>query len=236
MQTKYGKLGENFATHCTAGFLAESEYGPIHYLLTAGHCIAEGQGKPGGGVNGIWESGLEEIGPALGYVFGSDHHLPGGGVTADLGDEGLLYINPKGTYGKVFAPWVIVYGNSGFGTVRTETYPIRGTHFAPKKGSEQEGTPEQFTVCAGGAPTQHEGSEEGPFEESENLKPYQAERCGVTRGFHNSSDFGLKHLEEFWQCDSANPEGLLGGASGSPVYKNGLAYWIYVESSKEEKG
>lgn len=150
----------------------------------------------------------------------------GRGVTADLGDEGLLYVNPAEAYGKRFEPWVIVYGNSGFKTVRNESYPIRGTHYAPKKGAA-----EQFMVCSGGAPTKDES-----MEEMTELKPYQAERCGVTRGFRNSPEYGVEHIEEFWQCDPSNPEGLPGGASGAPVYKNGLAFGIYVEASKEAAG
>jgi len=35
---------------------------------------------------------------------------------------------------------------------------------------------------------------------------------------------------------SSNPKGLGNGASGAPVYKAGLAFGIYVESSKESNG
>lgn len=234
MKTKFGKLGEEETTHCTVGFIAESDYGPVDYALTAGHCIADSQGEPGGGVGGQWFSGFGAIGSALGYVVGSQHDLPpaGEGTTTDEGDEGLLYINPEGEYGRIYEPWVVVYGNSGFGTTRDEHYPIRGVH----NGLKRDG-PQDFMVCIGGAPTRtaKESAElEGePAGEPTEGKPRQAERCGVTRGFHNGPTSGVKHLVELWQCDPSNKEGLGDGASGSPVYKNGIAYGIYTSSSTE---
>jgi hypothetical protein len=224
IQTEYGT--EKETGFCTAGFLAQSDYGPVHYLLTAGHCIAETSG-----VGGKWTTAGTEIGSALGYVDGSSHHLPGGGTTEDRGDEGLLYVNPEGEYGKHFEPWVIVYGNSGFKTARNETYAIRGTHFAPKITRQ-----EQFMVCAGGAPTIGEETGTEGLGEMTNVKPYQAERCGMTDGFRNIAEYGVKHVEEFKECDASNLEGFRKGASGSPVYKNGWAFGIYVYGSTEGEG
>jgi hypothetical protein len=217
IETRFGKLGEHKFVSCTAGFVAQSDYGPNHYVITAGHCIHSGEGKPEGGVGGKWKTNSTEFGEALAWVEGHEHHV--GGTVTDHGDEGLIYVKTGSEFGKSFQPWVIVYGNSAFFTTRNERYVIRGTHYNPGQNA-----PEQFVVCMGGAPGT--GTESYEYSESETLTVQQAERCGVTEGFRNIEG-GVEHVEKFEQCDSANPEGLGHGASGAPVYKNGLAFGVY---------
>jgi YD repeat-containing protein len=234
IRSQFGKRGEEKTTVCSSGFLMGSNYGPARYILTAGHCIASSEGQQEGGVGGLWTSS-NEIGHAVGYVLGSKHRLPGGGNTSDRGDEGLIEITP----GHPYRPWVVVYGDSAFHTTRNERYAIRGTHYSPTSAAKAPGTgaPEQFTVCVGGAPVQHEETEEEKLTHEGHEEPrYGSERCGVTRGFRNNPENGTEHVEDFWQCDPAQEEGLHSGASGSPVYKNGLAFGIYVEKSKVYKG
>ncbi len=221
--------GEEEIQYCTAGFIAKSDYGPFQYVLTAGHCIADGHGVGKG-----WETafpgdgakvfGDRFIGHAAGFVYGSSHSSPFP-VTSSKGDAGIIEIpSTSEVRGAGLQPWVLVYGSSE--TARNERYLIRGTHYNPHEALEK------FAVCTSGAPASESLVE--AFESSSGA-PKPVERCGVTEGFRNPiydeegpHEQQVHNLEQFKACGGG------GGDSGSPVYKNGLAYGIISGEESQE--
>jgi YD repeat-containing protein len=203
---------------CTAGFLARSIFDDKPYIVTAGHCVADSGGT---GVSWLSDSveespGPHEVGKAHSYVLGTASEVPGG--TSSKGDMGLIAIDQAKFWGHPIEPIVIVYGNSETHTTRNERYGIIGTHYSPQT-SRQE-----FVVCSGG------------YGEIKPGVSHQEEECGITEGYEREALYEegtiVHNLERINACAAGLHERTLGkGASGSPVYKNHLAYGIFVANS-----
>jgi YD repeat-containing protein len=218
---------------CTAGFVVQSEYGPLKYVLTAGHCVYDE------GLGAKWfsqyksseASGQRYLGEGVAYVDGKQHSFFGS--VSNHGDMGLIAIASSGESG-AFAgtstiplrPWIINYGASA-GEPRNEHYVIHGTAGSPGGRAKSE----QFVVCVSAAPTAVNITEIG---ESEGLeaKPKPVASCGVTGGSYTA------HYE---RAGEESPEGvellhvcLENGASGAPVFKHGLAYGTISGGSSGE--
>jgi hypothetical protein len=208
------------STHreCTAGFNALSRHGnpKKHYVITAGHCLApEGLG---GGWAAHFAGGKEseeevlhppttEFGQTTAYVWGEEHK---GVTTTSKGDMGIIEETPLGQVLWGSEPRIVTWARSElepFGVLRNEHYLLFGTGYSETSGSKG------FVVCTSGV-----GEVGGPHEVS---------ACGKEKGLR---DEGRAHnLELVDVCGLTHHTTQLShGASGSPVYKLGVAYGVLI--------
>jgi streptogrisin C len=113
---------------CTGGFIARSRIDGKLYMLTAGHCAAEGGTGPW--ATAIPHSGVHVIGTVHHYIFGPS------------GDEAILNINnPHGWH----LPQGWVYVTAGPNTTRNERYRISSAQYSTQGAR----------ICETGAATGH---------------------------------------------------------------------------------
>ncbi|HEY4811305.1 MAG TPA: DNRLRE domain-containing protein [Solirubrobacteraceae bacterium] len=210
---------------CTAGFIATSIYDNKPYVMTAGHCF------PGsGGVGQTWQAkyheageseehaqsyewGLRNIGKAHSFVYAHEHE---GITTTSEGDFGLIALSPTEFWGEFVVlqpiePIVITYGGSEL--ARNEHYTIIDNATATEQSPKSE-----LVVCSGGVGQEH-------------AVPESEEDCGVIVALNRTLTYQGKTergLTEFDVCATGYSKHLEGGSSGSPVYKNHLAYGIHI--------
>jgi YD repeat-containing protein len=205
---------------CTAGFNATADFGnpKKHYVITAGHCLSGHLGDAWGAKlphsgeteKEVHEAGITAMGPAVAYIWGSKH---AGVTTTAKGDMGLIEESPGGEEFWKFSPDIVTWARSElepFGVVRNEHYVLFGTGY-----SETDGL-HQFVVCLSGV-----DAIEGPQEVS---------TCGKEKGLHDEpegSGVTVHNLERVDVCGlTGHTTQIREGASGAPVYKDGVAYGI----------
>ncbi len=217
---------ETQAAYCTAGFIAKLIYANLPFVLTAGHCIWDA------GLGSIWSSsepgdrekvegheyyryGNRQVGLASSYVYGKHHSNE---VTSE-GDAGLIYVT-GGSWVGDFLPDLVDWGHA-------DLYPILGTEYNPE--SRQQG----FIVCTSGTPGRTPEKEVEFYNPSGKEYPIPTDRCGTISKPHANKVYqqGKETLEvrglvEVNLCDKKVTSGIIPGASGSPVFKDGLAYGV----------
>lgn len=131
------------------------------------------------------------------------------------GDAGLLSIDLSSFWNYDLQPIVVVYAEKSFMTTSNIHYPILSSSYTPSTKNLRR---QHFVVCTGGGPVIGQ-------------TPEPKERCGQVKAVnvdpHYASGPDPKALGEFYACGKdTKGTGIIGGASGSPVYKHNIAYGI----------
>ncbi len=104
-------------------------------------------------------------------------------------------------------------------------YPIINTSYNP------EPRIQHFIVCTSGTPALMPEKELKLYNPRFELYPVPTDHCGTILKPHanvsyDSEDVSVKSLVEFYVCNKKITEGIIPGASGSPVFRDSRAYGV----------